>query len=223
MWKEFNIKTFPAETVVYRNGVFCPDLSTLNSTDINTVYELPVHIIYTGEISGNCDLDININVQKQPVYLSIDISNNSLSVFNINIKNTGENSEFRGHVLLKNNNDLVFNIYAEHLKNNTDILVKTKLVAEKNSVSKLSGTAFIAKNFTNITSDISFSALADKSAKIEFLPCQKISSVPQNASHSASLFLPSDAQIQYLRSAGLSGAEVQNAMRDAFINDFNLF
>ena len=30
-------------------------------------------------------------------------------------------------------------------------------------------------------------------------------------------------QIQYLRTGGLSGAEVESAIREAFMNDFNLF
>ena len=29
IWNEFNIKTFPAETIVFRNGEYCSELSTL--------------------------------------------------------------------------------------------------------------------------------------------------------------------------------------------------
>ena len=54
MWNEFNIKTFDAETVVYRNGVFCPELSTIVGTDFYEKYNRPIHIIYVGEISGDC-------------------------------------------------------------------------------------------------------------------------------------------------------------------------
>ena len=42
MWNEFNIKTFPAETIVYRDGEYCPDLSTLENKPIDKKYDLPV-------------------------------------------------------------------------------------------------------------------------------------------------------------------------------------
>ena len=59
MWNEFNIKTFPAETIVFRDGVYCPDLSTIKSTIIDKKYDLPVHIIYVGEIVDKNELNIN--------------------------------------------------------------------------------------------------------------------------------------------------------------------
>ena len=75
MWNEFNIKTFPAETIVYRDGKYCPDLSTIKSGQIDKKYDLPVHIIYVGEIIDKNDLFIDINVENQPVFLSVDIKN----------------------------------------------------------------------------------------------------------------------------------------------------
>ena len=42
IWQDFNIKTFPAETVVFRDGVFCPELSTLESPVIDKNYDLKV-------------------------------------------------------------------------------------------------------------------------------------------------------------------------------------
>ena len=58
---------------------------------------------------------------------------------------------------------------------------------------------------------------------IEFMPAQRISAVPVSAEHSASVYQPTVQQIEYLRGAGLSGAEVDDAMRMAFMNDFSLF
>lgn len=223
MWNEFNIKTMPAETVVFRDGVFCPDLSTLDGTDINENYEKPVHIIYIGEIAGDCRLNININVPNQTVFISIRIKNKKPAFLNIFIKNAGKKSDFRGHILLENFDTLNFNCTAEHNSPDTVILVKTKLLAHKDSISKLSGTAIIDKNSENVDSDISFSALADKSAKISFLPAQRISAVPHTADHSASIYQPSAPQIEYLREAGLSSAEVRDTLSEAFIKDFSLF
>ena len=62
MWENFNIKPFPAETIVYRDGKYCPDLSTIKNVPINKNYDLPVHIIYVGEIDGKNKLDIDINI-----------------------------------------------------------------------------------------------------------------------------------------------------------------
>lgn len=223
MWDEFNIKTFPAETIVYRDGVFCPDLSTIENVEFNKKYDKPVHIIYVGEIKDNCNLDINISVDNQPIFLSVNVKNKKPAFLNIFIKNAGKKSDFRGHVMLQNYDNLKFNCTAEHTAPDSTILVKTKLLAHKNTISKLSGTAIIDKNCTNVNSDISFSALADKNARIEFIPAQRIHAIPNAADHSASIYQPSAPQIEYLREAGLTGAEVDNALKEAFLNDFSLF
>ena len=223
MWDEFNIKTFDAETVVYRDGVFCPELSTIVGTDFRENYPRPIHIIYIGEITGNCRLDINIFVDKQPVYLSVRAKNKKPAFLHIFIKNAGKNSECRGHIMLTNNNNLQFECRAIHAANDTTIMVDTKLIAEKNSLSKLSATAEIEKNCENAVSDIRFSALADKSARMEFMPVQRISAVPAVADHSASIYRATAPQIEYLRGGGLSGAEVDTALREAFMNNFSLF
>ena len=223
MWNEFNIKTFDAETVVYRNGVFCPELSTIVGTDFHTKYHRPVHIIYVGEIAGEHRLDVNIFVENQPVFLTVKIKNKKPAFLNIFIKNAGKNSEFRGHVMLENTDNLKFNCIAEHIVSNTTVLVKTKLLAWRNSISKISGVAIIDKNCVDTVSNISFAAMAEKTARIEFSPAQKISAVPIAADHSASIYQPTAPQIEYLRGAGLSGAQVDDAMRMAFMNDFSLF
>ena len=223
MWENFNIKPFPAETIVYRDGVYYPELSTIKDGPINKNYDLPVHIIYVGEITGKCRLDIDVNVQNQKVYLSVNIKNKFPAFFNIFIKNTGKNSEIRGHILMDNYDNLTFDCIAYHGAENTGILLQNKLIANKDSISKLSATAIIDKNCENCNSDINFSAISDKNAKIEFLPAQRIASVPENAGHSASIFLPKPIQIQFLREAGLSVNEIDDVMRESFINDFSLF
>ncbi len=223
LWNEFNIKTFDAETVVYRDGVFCPELSTIVGTDFREKYDRPIHIIYVGNIAGNCRLDLNIFVENQPVFLSARIKNKKPAFFNIFIKNAGKNSEFRGHVMIHNENNLGFECRAIHAAENTTVLVDTKLVAERNSISKLSGIAEIEKNCVDVNSNIAFSALADKNARIEFMPAQRICAVPASADHSASIYHPTAPQIEYLRGAGLAGNEVNDALREAFMNDFSLF
>ena len=51
LWQEFNIKTFEAETLVFRDGVFCEDLSDYesmnfepesNSINITKTPKLPI-------------------------------------------------------------------------------------------------------------------------------------------------------------------------------------
>lgn len=218
MWNEFNIKTFPAETIVYRDGVYCPELSTLAEGAIDETYDLPVHIIYVGEIAGKCRLDVMVDAQNQKVVISINIKNKLPAFLNIFIKNTGKNSEINGTVLLQNHSNLEYECVAHHMCENTAVLIKNKLLAYKNSTSKLSGTAIIDKGCIGCESDIGFSAMAEQGAKIEFMPSQRISAEPKSAEHSASIYRASDAQIQFLRGAGLSGAEVDKVLKEAFLS-----
>ena len=64
---------------------------------------------------------------------------------------------------------------------------------------------------------MSFMAMVEDGAKLEFMPAQEISSEPKSADHSAAIFKPTDAQIFYLRAAGLSGSEVENVIKEAFL------
>lgn len=223
MWDEFNIKTVPAETIVYRDGVYCPELSTLKDSPIDKTYDLPVHIIYIGEIAGECRLNIELNSQNQPLLLDVRVKNKKPAFFNIFIKNAGKNSEIRGHVLLENSDQLTFDCRGEHLSENTGILVQTNLIGGEKSISKLSGASVINQNCDACVSDIAFSAMCDTDARVEFSPAQYISSVPASAGHSASLYAPSAPQIQYLRMGGLAGTEVKTTLVEAFRNKFTLF
>lgn len=223
MWDEFNIKTFPAETIVYRDGLFCPDLSTLKNDIITTRYDLPVHVIYVGKIDEDCALDVNIGVDNQNVFISVDVDIEKSATLNIDVKNAGFNSQVRGNVMIKNSGNLELNINARHLLKNTGILIHTKLYAGENSFSKISGVAIIDRDCPDCESDIGFSAMAEQGAKIQFMPAQRISAEPTRADHSAGIFRPADAQIQYLNQAGLDNAAVKNVMKEAFLNSNDLF
>ena len=72
---------------MFRDGVFCPELSTLAGTDIDKKYNLPVHIIYVGEIAGKNELSINISAAGQKVFLSLRVKNKLPAFFDIFIKN----------------------------------------------------------------------------------------------------------------------------------------
>jgi hypothetical protein len=225
IWNKFNIKTFPAETLVYCDGYFQEQFSTLPETDtFFKKLDLPIHIIYVGKLDRENTININLFAQNQPIFLSINTENNLPAFFNIFIKNTGKNSEIRGHIMCKNSSDLSIKIVAEHDAPNTEISLQTKVIGNKNSYSRLSGAAYINPNCPNVKSNIILSGLAtDKTAKMKFLPKQRILSVPDSAEHSASLFHIKPAQENFLRSAGLSGAEVKDVMLESFMNDFNLF
>ncbi len=223
MWNEFNIKTFPAQTIVYRDGSYCADLSTLPESDINKNYDLPVHIIYVGEIENENNLNINVAAHNQPVFLSVDIKNKKPAFLNIFIKNTGKNSVILGQISVENNDKFSGNIIAHHALPDTTIKIYTKILGNAGSETKIAGTAQIDKNCENCVSDINFSALMDKSAKISFLPSQRIFTPPITADHGAAIFKPKPPQIQFLRTAGLSGAEIDTTLREAFINNNPLF
>ena len=65
-----------------------------------------------------------------------------------------------------------------------------------------------------------FSAMVEKNAKIEFLPEQNIAAIPKSAEHSANIYRGTDAQILYLRQAGLGIIEIDDVLKEAFLNDF---
>ena len=219
LWDEFNIKTFPAETLVYRDGVFMPELSTLDSLDINKKYDKPIHIIYVGEISAENDLHINISASDQSVFLTTKIKNETPAFLNIFIKNTGKNSVFKANILAQNYSELKIFKKATHLAPNTTMFLKTRLIAHKKSVSKLIGFAEIDKNIKECDSDIGFSVMASPDAHIEFFPAQYISAIPNTADHSASIYKASDKQIEYLKESGLSDQEIKDILQEAFLND----
>ena len=223
MWNKFNIKTIPAETIVFCDGKYCPELSTLEYKPIIKKYDLPVHVIYVGEIDGNNNLKITVGVENQIVIVSANVKIKKPAFLNIFIKNAGKNSEILSHVMMENDAELIYKCDAEHLCENTAILIKNKVLAGKNSNSKLIGTAKINKDCVECRSDIAFSAMAEAGAKIDFMPAQMIAAEPISADHSAGIYTPKENQIVYLRGAGLSGAEVDIAMREAFMTDFDLF
>ena len=225
LWQEFNIKTFPAETLVFRDGVFYPALSEYQSADIDTkknlisvqkTSKLPVHIIYIGEIAGKIDLNIDINCENSRVFMTCKIFNKKPAFLNIFIKNTGKKSIFDGKIIAKNTGILKINEIGQHLSSNTGIFLKNRVISYKDSETELKGYAKIEKGITDCDSDISFSVLADKNSKIIMQPTQYINSVPRTASHSASLYKPTDNQITYLKTSGLSDSEIKQIMEDAF-------
>ena len=219
MWNEFNIKTFPAETIVFRDGQYCPELSTLENKPIDKKFDLPVHIIFVGEINDNNTLNIELGADEQEVILTAKILNKKPAFLNIFIKNAGKNSKITGNIFIENLSELTYKCDTYHLSKNTDIFIKNKVWAGKNSKSVLSGTAQINKNCENCGSDLSFTAMCEQGAKIDFMPAQKISSIPKQADHSASLYEPTDAQILYLRQAGLGILEIKGVTKEAFLNE----
>lgn len=226
LWQEFNIKTFPAETLVFRDGFFCPDLSEYKNVEIDTeknlislqkTSKMPVHIIYIGEIAGNIDLNIDINCEKSRVFMTMKFFNKKPAFLNIFIKNTGKKSFFDGKIIAKNTDILEINEIGEQIASNTGIFLKNRIIAGKNSETILKGAAKIGQGADESNSDISFSVLADESARVTMQPTQYINSVPKKAGHCASLYKPTDNQIMYLRTAGLSGDEIKKIMEDAFL------
>jgi Fe-S cluster assembly scaffold protein SufB len=227
LWQEFNIKTFPAETLIFRNGEYIEDLSEHENVNfnsdkklisVNKTLKLPLHIIYVGEISGNIDLNIDVSAENTNVVIDIKTTNKKPTFLNIFVKNSGKNSVINGQIIDKNLDKLKINVSGQHLTENTSIFIKTRVVAYKNTNTELQGCAKIEKNAQNSDSDISFSVMADESAKIILKPTQYINSVPKNASHSASLYKPTENQINYLRTSGLGSIEIKQIMEEAFLN-----
>ena len=227
LWQEFNIKTFPAQTLVFRDGVFCEDLSEYesatfypekNKISVDKPSITPIHIIYVGEIAGNIDLNIDIKTENAKIVMDFKTTNNLPADLNIFIKNNGKNSVFNGEIVDKNHSDLKISVNAQHLSENTGIFVKTRVAAYKNTSTELNGIAKIEKNAIESDSDISFSVMADDNAKIIMKPTQYITCIPKKASHSSSLYKPNQNQIIYLRESGLGEIEIKQVMEEAFLN-----
>lgn len=226
LWQEFNIKTFTAETLVFRDGIFCKELSDYtcascdnNTITINKTIKIPVHIIYIGEIADNINLNINIIAPDTKIIMTNKTVYKKPAFFNIFIKNFGKNSVFDGKIIVKNHNSLKISVLAEHLCENTGIFVKTRVAAYKNSETILTGSAIIGKNIPNCDSDVSFTVMADENAKITMKPMQYIKSVPESAKHSASVYKPNNNQINYLRTSGLGTIEIKQVLENAFLEE----
>ena len=228
LWQEFNIKTFPSETLVFRNGDFCDDLSDYenceynkktNTVIIKNTPKLPVHIIYIGEIDGKIALNIEIKAENAGIFMTNKIINKKPAFLNIFVKNAGKKSFFRGQIIAQNYDSLNIDATGQHLIDESDIFINTRVLAHKNTNTILKGFAKIDKNIKDCNSDISFSVMADESAKITMVPTQYINSVPKSATHSASLYKPTDNQINYLRESGLSGIEVKELLETAFLSE----
>lgn len=228
LWQEFNIKTFPAETLVFRDGVFYEDLSDYTNleydSDKNVISilktpKLPVHIIYIGEIAGKIDINVYIKAKNAKIIFSGKITNKKPAFFNIFVKNAGKKSVFDGQIISQNYSSLEINAFGEHLCGNTGVFIKTKVLAHKNSNTMLNGYATINKNLDLCDNNVSFSVMADETAKITLKPTQYIQSIPKNAIHSASIYKPNDNQINYLRMSGLGGTEVKKVLEEAFLSE----
>jgi len=220
LWEEFNIKTFPAETIVFRDGVYQPELSTLpNSSKIEKGYDLPIHIIYVGEISGKKDIHFEMSAPNQQVFLSLKVANKTPAFLTVFIKNAGKNSDFRGKFLVQNFSDLSVKQTAQHVAKNTGIFLENKIVAHSGTDTKLFGVAKIEPGCDMCGSNIGFAVLAAPDAKVQFSPDQRISASPETAGHSAFIWRATPPLIQYLGSTGLSADEIKKVLEEAFTND----
>jgi Fe-S cluster assembly scaffold protein SufB len=220
LWEEFNIKTFPAETIVFRDGVYQPELSTLpNNSKIENGHDLPIHIIYVGEISGKKDINFEMSAPNQQVFFTSKVTNKNPAFLSIFIKNTGKNSDFRGKLLIQNFSAISVKQTAQHFAKNTGIFLENKIVAHSGTETKLFGVTKIEPGCDMCGSNISFAALAAPDAKIQFSPDQRISGAPEAAGHSAFIWRATPPQIQYLGSAGLSADEIKKVLEEAFTND----
>ncbi|MDR0804069.1 MAG: hypothetical protein LBO08_03220 [Rickettsiales bacterium] len=208
LWQEFNIKTFPANTIVYLDGILRDDLS--DNSDPN----LPTHVIFVGDISGNHKLEI-INSQ----FLTVKIKVKKTAFLDIFIKNTEKNNNISANLVCFNESSLKVGIKACNFTKNTEIFVKAKILAGSGSETDLLAAAEIAKSAPGAKSDVFLSAMCAPDIKsLRFHPAQIISSIPDSAQHSADIFAGTPQQIQYLGESGMTNAEIKAVLEESFIN-----
>lgn len=235
IWDSFNIKTFPANTFVFVDGVYRPELSDYESRlfDINitentgviTILKagvLPVHIIYAGTVSNDQSLKINIVGDNVSVFMTGRFTVDLPVKWTKIVKNAGKNSTCESTVLVKNKASFAADIRGEHSAPDTTLVDRMRVVAHSDTTTDLSGAAVIKNGVTGCVSDVSLDALCAPDIKgIIFRPMQYIGAKPQSATHSAAVWRGSQHQNDYLRGAGLSGAEIDAALREAFENALN--
>lgn len=229
IFNKFSISKIPSYEIIFNNNKLSSKIDNNfiklknKDIDINNNISSPIHIIFVGNITEDTTINININTDNQSVFLTSKLTNKINSELNININNNGKNSIFKGKVIIKN--EFIINIKekCQHLKENTEIILYTRIINLKNSNSKISAKASIEENLEKCISDINFSAIADKNSKIEFLPIQYIKSIPISADHSASLYKENKNQIEFLKSSGLNKTKINKILKESFTKDIEIF
>ncbi|MCL1902021.1 MAG: SufD family Fe-S cluster assembly protein [Alphaproteobacteria bacterium] len=230
LWEKFNVKTFPARTIVFADGEFRADLSEQSSKckvqssnnnaqiNIHEKTDLPVHIIYIGEIAGEQEIKIINSAEDSQIFITAKLNVKKPAFLNVFIENAGENSEINGNFVFLNESTLKFNVFADHLAQNTGVFVQNRVLAQSKTSTDLSGSAKIMGNCPGCKSDISFAAMCAPDIKhIKMSPNQRIANVPIEARHSAGIYRGTEGQIQFLTQAGLNRTEVDRILAEAFL------
>ena len=206
-----NIKTFPAQARVYRDGVFVPELSE-DSGDSS----LPLHIIHIGKITGTHNWFVDAN-ENRNVFLTARIETSSETKINIEINANLEGIGIEAKIFIVNSGKLNIEVTGNNNRSRTKINAQTKLMALNDSENVLVGLANIPSDTKDCESDIGFSALCEPNVKtLKISPVQRISSIPITAKHNASLYKPSVAQVKYLETAGLTGLSATELLNNVW-------
>jgi hypothetical protein len=209
-----NIRFFPANMRVYRDGIFVPEFAPAKTND-----SLPLHQVHLGKITGDHSWRIDENGPND-VFLTARIETFGKTKIEIIIDSNRANLSFDGKIIIKNTGNLELNIIGNNNKNATGIRVETKLFAGAESENILSGLANIPAGILDAQTDISFAALCAPRVKLlKMSPAQRIASVPLSAGHSASIFRPKPAQIRYLETAGLDEQESEMLLNKVFLEE----
>jgi Fe-S cluster assembly scaffold protein SufB len=231
LWDTFNIKTFLAKTLVFEDGEFKSELSDFDKDEIKIQTlkaktlinikqktEIPVHIIYVGNISGKQDIKIINSAEDTHIVISSKLNIKKPAFLHVFIENTGKNSEISADMVFLNSSALKLDVFADHLSENTGVFVKNRVLAHAGSSTNLYGESKIVGDCPGCRSDMSFTAMCAPDIKyIKMSPNQKIASIPESAEHSAGIYRGTTEQVQFLNEAGLSEIEVKNILEQAFL------
>ncbi|MCQ2574488.1 MAG: SufD family Fe-S cluster assembly protein [Alphaproteobacteria bacterium] len=178
-----------------------------------------IKIQYLGEITGKKCINLHLSAKNTKIEINVNIKNKKPAFLEINIENAGKNSSIINTNIIKNYKELTLNINCKHSNSDTTIYSKTKVLADKKTITKLLTNAEISKKALNSNSDISLGVMAEETSIVTLIPKQNIKSVPLLANHSAFLYKPNKEQIEYLYNAGYDNKSAKKILKEAFLKE----
>jgi Fe-S cluster assembly protein SufD len=138
--------------------------------------------------------------------------------YNYPLSQEGSELEVIGRFWLKGDDKLDLNLTVIHAAKNTQANVSLKAVVEGRGVANLQGTIIVKKNAQNTNSFLEERVLLlSPNARATAIPNLEIEANQVKCSHAATVGKPSDEEIFYLQSRGLSERQATHLLAKGFL------